>query len=164
MDGDEAKESALDCASSAATAMCLDASCEYESTQSAKKLQKRKRAFSVLDIVDKQSVSAEWQRELDALYEYYKEVSGHHVNPEELVSLTGDSIIACLLEESSLPCAKLTDKIHKRLKLQDGVTVSSVRNSVLNIGKRSSYGICAIDVDELEDELNSSFWCWEVII
>ncbi|RLN33879.1 chromatin assembly factor 1 subunit FSM-like [Panicum miliaceum] len=161
MDGDEAKESALDCAPNAATAMCPDASCEHESAQSAKKQQKRKRASSELDIVDKESSSAEWRRELDALYEYYKEVSGHHVNPEELACLTGDSIIACLLEESSLPCAKLTEKIYKRFKLQDGVTVSSVRNSVLNIGRRSSYGVCAIDVDELEDESDSNLWCWE---
>ena len=55
MDGDEAKESALDCAWSAATTMRLDASCEHQSTQSAKK-QKRKRAFSELDIVDKESL------------------------------------------------------------------------------------------------------------
>ena len=32
--------------------------------QSAKKQQKRKRAFSELDIVGKESVSAEWQREM----------------------------------------------------------------------------------------------------
>ena len=89
MDGDEAKESALDCASSAATAMCPDASCEHESTESAMKQQKRKKAFSEVDVVDKESVSAEWQRELDALYEYYKEVSGHHVKPEEFACLTG---------------------------------------------------------------------------
>jgi len=55
MDGNEAKESALDCAWSAATTMRLDASCEHQSTQSAKK-QKRKRAFSELDIVDKESL------------------------------------------------------------------------------------------------------------
>ena len=58
MDGDEAKESALDCASSAATTMRLDASCEHQSTQSAKKQQKRKRAFFELDIGDKESISA----------------------------------------------------------------------------------------------------------
>ncbi|OEL25709.1 Chromatin assembly factor 1 subunit FSM, partial [Dichanthelium oligosanthes] len=135
MDGHEAKESAPDCASGADSAMCLDASCEHESMQPAKKQQKRKRASSEMDIVHKESASAEWQQEIDALYEYYREVSGHHLNPEELACLTGDSIIACLLEESSLPCAKLTDNIYKRMKLQDGVTRSSVRNSVLNIGK-----------------------------
>uniref|UniRef100_K3ZQS0 Chromatin assembly factor 1 subunit FSM n=1 Tax=Setaria italica TaxID=4555 RepID=K3ZQS0_SETIT len=163
MDGDEAKESAPDFASVAVSAMCLDVSCEHESTQPARKQQKRKRASSELDIVDKESASAEWQQEIDALYEYYKEVSGHHLNPEELACLTGDSNIACLLEESSLPCAKLTDKIYKRMKLQDGVTESSVRNSVLNIGRRSSYGICAMDVDELEDESDSCLWCWETL-
>ncbi|CAN6203576.1 unnamed protein product [Urochloa humidicola] len=161
MNVDEAKESGSDCASGAASAMCLDASCEHESTQAAKNQHKRKRASSGLDMVDKESASAEWQQEIDALYEYYKEVSGYQLNPEELPCLTGDSNIACLLEESSLPCAKLTDKIYKRMKLQDGVTESSVRNSVLNIGRRSSYGICATDFDELEDESDSFLWCWE---
>ena len=58
MDGDEAKESALDCAWSAATTMRLDASCEHQLTESAKQQQKqkRKRAFSELDIVDKESL------------------------------------------------------------------------------------------------------------
>jgi chromatin assembly factor 1 subunit A len=148
MDGDKAKESAPDCASGAA-----------EPT----KKQKRKRAYAELDVVDKESASAEWQREIDALYEYYKEVSGRQLNPEELSCTTNDSVIACLLEESSLSCAKLTDEIYKRMKLQDGVTESSVRTSVLNIGKRSSFGISAMDVDDLEDESDSSLWCWEVI-
>ncbi|CAL5079636.1 unnamed protein product [Urochloa decumbens] len=159
MDDDEAKESGSDCASGAARAMCLDASCENESTQPAKKQKKRKRASSGLDIVDKESASAEFQQEIDALYVYYKEVSGYQLNPEVLTCLTGDSNIACLLEESSLSCAKLTDTIYKRMKLQDGVTESSGRNSVLNIGRRSSYGICATDVDELEDESDSCLWC-----
>ncbi|CAN6171637.1 unnamed protein product [Urochloa humidicola] len=162
MDDDEAKESGSDyCASGAASAMCLDVSCEHESTQPAKKQQKRKRASSGLDIVDKESASAELQQEIDASYEYYKEVSGYQLNPEELACLTGDSNIACLLEESSLPLAKLTDKIYKSMKLQDDVAESSLRNSVLNIGRRSSYGICAKDVDGLEDESDSCLWCWE---
>ncbi|CAN6213720.1 unnamed protein product [Urochloa humidicola] len=162
MDDDEAKESGSDCCvSGAASAMCLDASCEHESTQPAKKQHKRKRASSGLDIADEESASAECQQEIDALYEYYKEVSGYQLNPGELACLTGDSNIACLLEESSLPCAKLTDKIYRSMKLQDGVTESSVRKSVLNIGRRSLYGICAKDVDELEDESDSCLWCWE---
>jgi chromatin assembly factor 1 subunit A len=149
MDGDKAKESASDCASGA--------------VEPTKKQEKRKRAYAELDVVDKESASAEWQREIDALYEYYKEVSGRQLNPEELSCTTNDSVIACLLEESSLSCAKLTDEIYKRMKLQDGVTESSVRTSVLNIGKRSSFGISAMDVDDLEDESDSSLWCWEVI-
>lgn len=149
MDGDKVKESAPDCASGAA--------------EPTKKQDKRKRAYAEFDVVDKKSVSAEWQQEMDALYKYYKEVSGHQLNPEELSCTTNDSIIACLLEESSLSCAKLTDGIYKRMKLQYGVTESSVRTSVLNIGRRSSYGISAMDVNGLEDESDSSLWCWEVI-
>ncbi|XP_020396779.1 chromatin assembly factor 1 subunit FSM isoform X3 [Zea mays] len=147
MDGDKVKESAPDCASGAA--------------EPTKKQDKRKRAYAEFDVVDKKSVSAEWQQEMDALYKYYKEVSGHQLNPEELSCTTNDSIIACLLEESSLSCAKLTDGIYKRMKLQYGVTESSVRTSVLNIGRRSSYGISAMDVNGLEDESDSSLWCWE---
>ena len=149
MDGDKAKESASDCVSGAA--------------EPTTKQEKRKRASAELGVVDEESASAEWQREIDALYEYYKEVSGRQLNPEELSCTTNDSVIACLLEESSLSCAKLTDEIYKRMKLQDGVTESSVRTSVLNIGRRSSYGISAMDVDDLEDESDSSLWCWEVI-
>ena len=150
MDGDKAKESAPDCASSGAA-------------EPTKKQEKRKRASAELGVVDKESASAEWRREIDALYEYYKKVSGRKLNPEELSCTTNGSVIACLLEESSLSCAKLTDEIYKRMKLQDGVTKSSVRTSVLNIGRRSSYGISAMDVDDLEDESDSSLWCWEVI-
>jgi len=63
MDGDEAKESALDCASSAATTMRLDASCEHQSTQSTKKQQKSRRGREpslnwILSI--KNLYSAEW--------------------------------------------------------------------------------------------------------
>ncbi|CAD6226067.1 unnamed protein product [Miscanthus lutarioriparius] len=145
----EAKESAPDCASSGAA-------------EPTKKQEKRKRASAELGVVDKESASAEWRREIDALYEYYKKVSGRKLNPEELSCTTNDSVIACLLEESSLSCAKLTDEIYKRMKLQDGVTESSVRTSVLNIGRRSSYGISAMDVDDLEDESDSSLWCWEM--
>jgi chromatin assembly factor 1 subunit A len=149
MDGDKAKGSAPDRASGVA--------------EPTKKQEKRKRASAELGVVDKESASAEWQREIDALYEYYKEVSGCQLNPEELSCTTSDSVIACLLEESSLSCAKLTDEIYRRMKLEDGVTESSVRTSVLNIGRRSSYGISAMDVDGLEDESDSSLWCWEVI-
>ncbi|CAD6220914.1 unnamed protein product [Miscanthus lutarioriparius] len=109
MDGDKAKESTPDCASSAA--------------EPNKKQEKRKRAYAELAVVVKESASAEWQREIDALYGYYKEVSGHQLNPKELSCNTNDSIIACLLE-GSLSCAKLTDEIYKRMKLQDGVTES----------------------------------------
>jgi chromatin assembly factor 1 subunit A len=116
MDGDEAK-SATDCASGTNRAMCLDVFFEHESAQPAKKEQKRKRTSSEVDIVDKESASAEWKQEIDALYEYYKKVSCQHLNPEELACLTVESNIACLLEESSLPCAKLTEKIYKRMKV-----------------------------------------------
>ncbi|KAF8776316.1 hypothetical protein HU200_003635 [Digitaria exilis] len=161
MDSYEVKELASSGASGAASAMCLDESCEHESTQPAKKQLKRKMISSELDIVDKESAAAEGQQEIDALYEYYREVSGHNLNSEELASMKDDSIIACLLEESSLPYAKLTDKIYKKMKLQDGITKSSACNSVLNIGRRYSYGICAMDVDELEDDSDSRLWCWE---
>ncbi|CAD6220919.1 unnamed protein product [Miscanthus lutarioriparius] len=83
----------------------------------------QQRPFNRSDEGHEESGSAEWQREIDALYGYYKEVSGHQLNPKELSCNTNDSIIACLLE-GSLSCAKLTDEIYKRMKLQDGVTES----------------------------------------
>uniref|UniRef100_A0A0A9ATD2 Chromatin assembly factor 1 subunit FSM n=2 Tax=Arundo donax TaxID=35708 RepID=A0A0A9ATD2_ARUDO len=161
MDVDEAKESAADGLSSSASSFGVDASCAHESMHPTKKQQKRKRASAESAMINKVSSSAEWRREIDELFEYYKDVSGPHLNPEELSCSTVECTIACLLEESSLPCAKLTDEIYKRMKLQDGVTESSVRSSVLIIGKRFSYGISSMDADELEDESESSLWCWE---
>ena len=61
MDGYKAKESTSDCVSGAA--------------EPTTKQEKRKRASAELGVVDEESASAEWQREIDALYEYYKEVS-----------------------------------------------------------------------------------------
>lgn len=161
MDGGQAKESTVDGEAGAAGSMILDASCAHESKQRTKKQQKRKRTSTELDLVDKEAASAEWQREIDALFDYYKEVSGYQLKPEEIGCSTNNSIIACLLEESSLPYAKLVDEIYERMELHDGGTEFSVSSSVLKIGERFSYGISDMSGNVLADESESSLWCWE---
>jgi hypothetical protein len=101
--------------------------------------------------VDTESASADWQREIDALYRYYKEVSDHQLNPEELSCTTNDSIIACLLEESSLSCASLTDEIYKRIKLQDGVSMSVSLQ-------------CAPQYSTLVGDLHTGFLLWTSMV
>lgn len=54
------------------------------------------------------------------------------------------------------------DEIYEKLKLKEGVTLASVRSSVLFVGQRSMYGIGNADADVLEDDTESCLWCWEV--
>uniref|UniRef100_A0A0E0EA25 Chromatin assembly factor 1 subunit p150 C-terminal domain-containing protein n=1 Tax=Oryza meridionalis TaxID=40149 RepID=A0A0E0EA25_9ORYZ len=148
MDGDEAKESAMDGLTSETASRIPDVS---------KKQPKRKRA-----LVDEEVASAGLQGEIDELFDYYKEVSGYQLKPEEIGCSTNDSIVACLLEESSLPCDKLVDEIYKRMELRGGVTKSFISSSVNNIGQRMSYGISDIHDQVLVDESKSKLWCWEI--
>uniref|UniRef100_A0A0E0LJ89 Chromatin assembly factor 1 subunit p150 C-terminal domain-containing protein n=1 Tax=Oryza punctata TaxID=4537 RepID=A0A0E0LJ89_ORYPU len=147
MDGDEAKESAMDGLASETASRI-----PYVS----KKQPKRKRA-----LVDEEVASAGLQGEIDALFDYYKEVSGYQLKPEEIGCSTNDSIIACLLEESSLPYDKVVDEIYKRMELRNGVTKSFISSSVDNIGQRMSYGISGIHDQVFVDESKSKLWCWE---
>uniref|UniRef100_A0A0E0Q6J4 Chromatin assembly factor 1 subunit p150 C-terminal domain-containing protein n=1 Tax=Oryza rufipogon TaxID=4529 RepID=A0A0E0Q6J4_ORYRU len=147
MDGDEAKESAMDGLASETASRIPDVS---------KKQPKRKRT-----LVDEEVASAGLQGEIDALFDYYKEVSGYQLKPEEIGCSTNDSIVACLLEESSLPYDKLVDEIYRRMELRDGVTKSFISSAVNNIGQRMSYGISDIHDQVLVDESKSKLWCWE---
>ncbi|XP_015694494.1 chromatin assembly factor 1 subunit FSM-like isoform X2 [Oryza brachyantha] len=156
MDADEAKETATDGAASETVSMTLDVPSVHEPMQRIKKQPKRKRA-----LVDEEASSAGFQGEIGALFDYYKEVSGYQLKPEEIGCTTNDSIIACLLEESNLPYAKLVDEIYRRMELRDGVTKSLVRSSVDHIGERMSYGISDIHDQVLVDESKSKLWCWE---
>lgn len=113
--------------------------------------------------MDEEVASAGLQGEIDALFDYYKEVSGYQLKPEEIGCSTNDSIVACLLEESSLPYDKLVDEIYRRMELRDGVTKSFISSAVNNIGQRMSYGISDIHDQVLVDESKSKLWCWEVM-
>ncbi|XP_072970951.1 chromatin assembly factor 1 subunit FSM [Typha angustifolia] len=110
---------------------------------------------------DKEALITDCHKELEDLFECYKEVSGLLLHLEEGVNLSNNSTIAFLLEESNLPFSKLVDKIFERMKARDGITLAMVRSSVLFVGQRTMYGTSNADADVLEDESESCLWCWE---
>nr|XP_051210920.1 chromatin assembly factor 1 subunit FSM-like [Lolium perenne] len=124
---------------------------------------KRKRASNgpAIATAEKEALVAGCRQELQGLFEYYKEVSGHRMQLEG-GNLSSNAMIGCLLEESNLGLTKLVDEAFEKLKETEGVSVASVRSSVLLIGQRMMYGQSSPDADVLEDESELSLWCWEV--
>ncbi|XP_062228383.1 chromatin assembly factor 1 subunit FSM-like [Phragmites australis] len=124
---------------------------------------KRKRASNgpAIATADKDALVAGCRQELEGLFQYYKEVSGRKMRFEG-GNLSGNAMVGCLLEESSLGLTKLVEEIHEKLKETEAVSVASVRSSVLLIGQRMVYGKSSPDADVLEDESESALWCWEI--
>lgn len=122
---------------------------------------------------EKQAYIETLEKELDALFRYYKEAVAEKVRVE--LSQCGGSrnaVVAALLEESDLPLSKLVEEIHDRLNgevgsgaiiLAEPVTYATVKSSVLFAGQRVTYGLSNADADVLEDYSESCLWCWEVI-
>lgn len=141
-----------------------------ENNNSAKKSLKRKRASLVDELTaeERESRIAALNEELEGLFKYYKEVLNEKVNYLELRSECGsssNSAIACLLEESNLSLSKLVSEIYEKVKEErdvGGITVASVKSSVVFAGQRCLYGVPNADADVLEDETESCLWCWEV--
>ncbi|XP_038989591.1 chromatin assembly factor 1 subunit FSM-like isoform X2 [Phoenix dactylifera] len=133
----------------------------------AKKPLKRKRASVEENVIgaDKESLITKYRHELEELFEYYNEVSSYKLRLDDYALLSNNSVVACLLEESSLPFSKLVDEIYVKLKARggnwEGITLASVRSTVLFIGQRVMYGIANPDADVLEDESQLCLWCWE---
>ncbi|XP_073099725.1 chromatin assembly factor 1 subunit FSM isoform X6 [Elaeis guineensis] len=140
---------------------------EKNQKKGAKKPLKRKRASIEENVIgaDKESLITTYRQELEELFEYYKEVSSYKLHLDEYSLLSNNSVVACLLEESSLPFSKLVDEIYGKLKARggnwEGITLASVRSTVLFIGQRVMYGIADPDADVLEDESQLCLWCWE---
>lgn len=124
---------------------------------------KRKRASNgpAIAAPEKEALVAGCRQELQGLFEYYKEVSGHRMQLDG-GNLSSNAMIGCLLEESTLGLSKLVDETFEKLKETEGISVTSVRSSVLLIGQRMMYGQSSPDADVLEDESELSLWCWEV--
>jgi hypothetical protein len=124
---------------------------------------KRKRASNgpAIATAEKEALVAGCRQELQGMFEYYKEVSGHRMQLEG-GNLSSNAMIGCLLEESNLGLTKLVDEAFENLKETEGVSVALVRSSVLLIGQRMMYGQSSPDADVLEDESELSLWCWEV--
>ncbi|KAE8790372.1 chromatin assembly factor 1 subunit FSM [Hordeum vulgare] len=125
---------------------------------------KRKRASNgpVIAAPEKEALTAGCRKELAGLLDYFKEVSGHRMQIDGGGNLSTNAMIGCLLEESNLGLSKLVDETFEKLKGTEGVSVASVRSSVLLIGQRMMYGQSSPDADVLEDESDLSLWCWEV--
>ncbi|KAL3323658.1 hypothetical protein AABB24_038025 [Solanum stoloniferum] len=137
---------------------------EVVSDRSVKKTMKRKRVSLVMDSPEEKAAKIDGlEVEMKGLVEYYKEVVEKKVvEVEDLKGLGLNSLIACMLEESSLSLSKLVDVIFE--KISDSECSSSkvsVKSAVILVGQRMLYGIPNADVDVLEDESESALWCWE---
>ncbi|XP_047073179.1 chromatin assembly factor 1 subunit FSM [Lolium rigidum] len=124
---------------------------------------KRKRASNgpAIAAAEKEALVAGCRQELQGLFEYYREVSGHRMQLDG-GNLSSNAVIGCLLEESALGLTRLVDEAFEKLRETEGVSLASVRSSVLLIGQRMMYGQSSPDADVLEDESEMSLWCWEV--
>ncbi|KAL6616531.1 hypothetical protein ACP70R_038801 [Stipagrostis hirtigluma subsp. patula] len=124
---------------------------------------KRKRASNgpAIATADKDALVAGCRQELEGLLQYYKEVSGREMRLEG-GNMSINAMVGSLLEESSLGLTKLVEMIYEKLKGTEGVSVASVRSSVLLIGQRMMYGKSSPDADVLEDDSESALWCWEI--
>ncbi|RZS22288.1 hypothetical protein BHM03_00055040 [Ensete ventricosum] len=110
---------------------------------------------------DKEFLTAECRREIEELFEYYKDFSGLGLQLDDSECHSNNLMIAYLLEERSLSFSKLVEEIYDKLKGREGITLASVRSTVLFVGQRVMYGISSADADVLEDESESCLWCWE---
>ncbi|CAO1944071.1 unnamed protein product [Urochloa humidicola] len=124
---------------------------------------KRKRASNgpAIAEADKDALVAGCRQELEGLFQYYKEVSDRKLRFDG-GNLSGNAMVGCLIEESSLGLTKLVDEIYEKMKGLDGVSTALVRSSVLLVGQRMMYGKSSPDADVLEDESESALWCWEI--
>ncbi|KAJ7978299.1 Chromatin assembly factor 1 subunit FAS1 [Quillaja saponaria] len=113
----------------------------------ARKTQKRKRVSFLQENLCSEEKEAQIEafcKQLDGLFEYYKEVM-----------------------TSELPLSRLVSEIFDKLnKIGNGavlepLTLASVKTSVLSIGQRLMYGAPNADADVLEDDSESCLWCWE---
>ncbi|KAF5182699.1 Chromatin assembly factor 1 subunit fas1, partial [Thalictrum thalictroides] len=145
-------------------AMVIDVDGSKLMRKKVRKSKKRKLDSFLLENEDKETRINELKKELDGLFKYFKEVSCEKVQLEES-SISSpcplNSVIACLLEESKLPYSNLVEKIYDKVKDREGITLASVRASVLSVGERSMYGIANADANVLEDTSENCLWCWE---
>ncbi|KAH7542120.1 hypothetical protein FEM48_Zijuj02G0039700 [Ziziphus jujuba var. spinosa] len=133
-----------------------------------KKTQKRKRASLDLESLGTEEKLAQIEalrKELDGLFEYYKELMDQKVGLDlKLCGGSVNAVVASLMEEKGLPLSKLVDKIYEEVKgngVCGSVTMASVKNTVLLVGQRIMYGLSNADADLLEDDSKSCLWCWE---
>jgi chromatin assembly factor 1 subunit A len=125
-----------------------------------KKLKRKRQSLSLDLLNDKEALKVEYQQEMKGLFEFYKEVSGWSVNLDSPAN--ANSLIACLLEERVVSFSRLAGEIYEKVKEREGMSLASVKSSVLFLGQRVMYGVSQADADVLEDECHTCLWCWEV--
>ncbi|XP_062105149.1 chromatin assembly factor 1 subunit FAS1 isoform X2 [Humulus lupulus] len=137
-----------------------------------KKTQKRKRVILATEKLGKEEREAKVEalrKEIDGLFSYYKEVMGQGqiagLDPN-LCRNGANAVVASLMEERDLPLSKLVDEIYAQAKnlndtVSEGLTVATVKSTVLFVGQRMMYGVPNVDADVLEDQSDSCLWCWE---
>ncbi|GLT87902.1 hypothetical protein SLE2022_059550 [Rubroshorea leprosula] len=145
---------------------------KVDSQDQPRKTQKRKRGswvFEGLSSEEKESRINGFQKEMEGLFGYYKEVMGEKVGfglGSDLGIVDSGSVnamVAVLMEESDLPLSRLVEEIHGRIKEKMGnLTLQAVKSAVLFVGQRMMYGVPNEDVDVLEDVTPSCLWCWEI--
>ncbi|XP_061342628.1 chromatin assembly factor 1 subunit FAS1-like [Gastrolobium bilobum] len=126
---------------------------------------KRKRKLEHLFAGDKETRIEAFEKELEALFGYYKEVKNQKVGVDVRYYGSRNATVGVLLEESEFPLARLVDEIHDTLKKVDPdpvtVTHATVKSCVISVGQRLMYGVTNDDADILEDHSESCLWCWE---
>lgn len=126
---------------------------------------------------EKSAKISSFREELKGLYDFYRElvvgkgsgkVFGDVFDETGKSNFNLDSVIAVLLEESGLPLTKLVNQIFEKIKGKfgsDGGGINgpaTVKTKVLTNAQRKHYGIMNLDADILEDDFETTLWCWEV--
>ncbi|KAJ8446797.1 hypothetical protein Cgig2_016107 [Carnegiea gigantea] len=142
-----------------------DAMLVVETEKKGLKRKREKQKFEGLTPDERHAWLKSLNEELESLKRYFNEVISSDVGLEShfgSVNTSVNAMIALLLEEKSAPYSKLVSEIYEKLKEREsGVSIASVKSSVLYVGQRVAYGISTPDVDILEDDTGSSLWCWE---
>lgn len=125
-----------------------------------KQLKRKRQSLSSNLLNDKEALKLEYQQEIEGLFGFCKEVSSWTVNLDNLGN--ANSLIACLLEERAVSFSRLAGEIYEKVKEREGMSLASVKTSVLFLGQRVMYGVSKADADVLEDESDTCLWCWEV--
>ncbi|KAL5582967.1 hypothetical protein UlMin_015409 [Ulmus minor] len=153
--------------------MEIDGGCDPNSQkvnrqEQPKKTQKRKRAILAAESLGIEGKAAQIEalrKELDGLFGYYKEVMGQKVDLDvRQCCNSANAVVAAMMEERELPLSQLVDEIYNGVKQSgvfEGLTLASVKTTVLFVGQRMMYGVLKADADVLEDDSVSCLWCWE---
>lgn len=133
-----------------------------------KKSSKRKRVSPVAvapTVEDRKARICALRAEMEGLFRYFEEVLGEKLDLGVAHCGSMNAVVAVLLEESRLPLSQLVIEVYEKVKLRDnggGVTLATVKSSVVLVGQRLAYGVPNAEADVLEDESASCLWCWEV--